>query len=101
MLFQPPKLDALERDVLGRIDELKNNLGYSVQRPRRWQGLLRRLSFARAIQGSNGIEGFHVTVEDAIAAAEGDEPLDAKAEDWQALVGYRAAMTYVLQLADD
>ncbi len=101
MLFQVPQLDAHERDVLGRIDQLKNNLGYSVQRPRRWEGLLRRLSFARAIQGSNSIEGFHVTVEDALAAAEGDEPLDAQAEDWQALLGYRAAMTYVLQLADD
>jgi Fic family protein len=63
--------------------------------------LLRRATFARAIQGSNSIEGYNVTFEDAIAAAEGEEPLDAAQETWAAVMGYRNAMTYVLQLADD
>ncbi|MGB6979915.1 MAG: Fic family protein, partial [Candidatus Acidiferrales bacterium] len=47
------------------------------------------------------IEGFLVTAEDAIAAAEGDEPLEAGEETWHAVTGYRNAMTYVLQLAKD
>jgi len=57
--------------------------------------------FARGIRGSNSIEGYNVTVEDAIAAIEGEEPLDATAEAWAAIQGYRTAMTYVLNLAND
>jgi Fic family protein len=101
MLFETPKLHELEIDVIGRIDDLKQTLRYSVQTPKRWPGLLRRALFARAIRASNSIEGFHVTVEDAIAAVEGDEPLDAADADWKAVRGYRSAMTYVLQLAAD
>ncbi|MGD0868198.1 MAG: Fic family protein [Bryobacteraceae bacterium] len=101
MLFEAPKLDGLEIDVIGRIDDLKQTLRYSVQTPKRWPGLLRRALFARAIRASNSIEGFNVTVEDAIAAVEGDDPLDAADADWKAVRGYRSAMTYVLQLAAD
>jgi Fic family protein len=56
---------------------------------------------ARAIRGSNSIEGYNVTAEDAIAAAEGEEPLEADRESWLAVTGYRTAMTFVLQLAKD
>jgi Fic family protein len=101
MLFETPKLDGLEIDVIARIDELKQTLRYSIQTPKRWPGLLRRALFARAIRASNSIEGFNVTVEDAIAAVEGDEPLEAADVDWKAVRGYRSAMTYVLQLAAD
>ena len=101
MLFEAPKLDHLELGVIGHIEDLKRSLKYAVQSPKRWPGLLRRALFARAIRASNSIEGFNVTVEDAIAAVEGDEPLDAAAADWQAVRGYRSAMTYVLQLAED
>ncbi len=51
--------------------------------------------------GSNSIEGYNVTQEDAIAAADGEEPLDAQSETWAAITGYRNALTYVLQLSDD
>ena len=101
LLFRPPALDAREMDVIERISDLRKSLGYAVGDPVRWQGPLRRIAFARAIRASNSIEGHHVTFDDALAAAEGEEPLDAKHEDWMAVTGYRAAMTYVLQLADD
>src|SRR5215218_722030 len=102
MIFTAPILDSKEMEVLGRIDELRRTLGYSVgASPKRWYGLLRRVSFARAVRGSNSIEGYDVSLDDAIAAAEGEEPLDAKAEAWAAVTGYQSAMTYVLQLADD
>jgi Fic family protein len=101
MLFETPKLDGLELEVIGRIDNLRQTLKYAVQTPKRWPGLLRRALFARAIMASNSIEGYNVTVEDALAAVEGDEPLDAASEAWRAVVGYRSAMTYVLQLAED
>lgn len=55
--------------------------------------------FARAIQGSNTIEGYNATLADAMAVADGEAPLDAAEETTQALAGYRDAMTYVLQLA--
>ena len=101
MLFQPPKLDELELGVVARIEELQQTLRYAVQSPKRWPGLLRRALFARAIMASNSIEGFNVTVEDAIAAVEGGQPMDAADADWLAVRGYRSAMTYVLQLAQD
>ena len=102
MLLQPCVLDEIELEVVRRIEELRERLRYAVaDHPRRWHGLLRRNALARAIRGSNSIEGYNITVDDAIAAAEGEEPLDASAETWAAIQGYRAAMTYVLQLAHD
>ncbi|HEX4963820.1 MAG TPA: Fic family protein [Thermoanaerobaculia bacterium] len=102
MIFQPSPLDAQELEVLDRIEELKRLLGQSVSStPRRWYGLLRRTTFARAVRGSNSIEGYNVALDDAIAAAEGEEPLDPKTEAWAAVSGYQLAMTYVLQLAGD
>ena len=102
MLFRAPPLGDKEREVLAQIESLRRELRYAVdQNPRRWQGLLRRSTFARNIRGSNSIEGYNVTVEDAIAAAAGEEPQDADAVAWAAVTGYRQAMTYVLQLADD
>lgn len=102
MLFQIPDLDSKEREVLDRIEELKRVLGYAVSTaPRRWYGVLRRVTFARAIRGSNSIEGYVVSVDDAVAAAEGGEPLEADARAWEAVKAYRTAMTYVIQLADD
>jgi Fic family protein len=88
--------------VVERVDAMRLRLKFMLQQaPRRWTGLLRRSTFARAIQGSNAIEGYNVTRDDAIAAVEGEEPLDDKTEAWLAVRGYREAMTYVLQLADD
>jgi Fic family protein len=102
MLFRPPALDEKQKVVVARTEGLRRELRYAVdQNPRRWQGLLRRSTFARNIRGSNSIEGYNVTVEDAIAAAAGEEPQDADAVAWAAVTGYRQAMTYVLQLADD
>lgn len=102
MLFTHTDLPELHLRVVERIDRLRDRLRFLLQgQPRRWTGLLRRSTFARAIQGSNSIEGYHVTVDDAVAAVEGEEPLDERTEAWQAVTGYRNAMSYVLQLADD
>jgi Fic family protein len=100
MIFQVPAISEAELSVHGQIDQLREKLVYAVS-SRRWYGLLSRVSRAKAIQGSNSIEGYNVTVEDALAAVDGEEPLDAKGETWAAVLGYRNAMTYVLQLSDD
>lgn len=101
MLFAPPSLDGREVAVLGTIGELKDVLRLQLHEPRRWQGSLRRLSLAKNIQGSNSIEGYDATLDDAAALALGEEPLDTTAEARLALEGYQRAMTYVLQLAQE
>jgi Fic family protein len=102
MLFRTPELNEQDRAVIAQVDDVKQSLRYAVGSTQsRWQGLLRRSTFARNIQGSNSIEGYNVTIDDAIAAAVGEEPLEADAESWAAVRGYRSAMTYVVQLADD
>lgn len=101
MLFQAPELDDEEKAVLGRIEKNRTSMAYQVRDPQRWTGLLRKDLFARAIRGSNSIEGYNVSASDALAAAEGSEPLEADEAAWDAVTGYRTAMTYILQLADD
>lgn len=101
MLFRQPELESVEIDVLGQIGELKKALRHRTYEPRRWDGSLRRLSFARAIQGSNTIEGYTVAIDDAAAIADREEPLDASDETRLALQGYRDAMRYVIQIAQD
>ena len=101
MLFATPELRDRELEVLQEIEERKQDLRWQLHEPRRWAGSLRRLSFARAIQGSNSIEGYSAALDDAAAIADREEPLDAKEETWRALSGYRDAMTYVLQLANE
>ena len=101
MLFAAPESDAKELEVLSEIEGLRRRLRHQLIEPRRWYGSLRRLSIARAIQGSNSIEGFDANLADAAAVAVGEEPLDTNQETRLALKGYRDAMTFVLQLASD
>jgi len=101
MLFATPTLTTEERWVLDHVEELRARLGARTREPRVWVGLLRRTALARAIQGSNSIEGYNASIEDALAAVDDDEPAGAHDETWRATVGYRDAMNYVLQLADD
>lgn len=101
MLFEAPPLDERELEVLERIGALKSSLRFQLHEPRRWSGALRRMAFARNIQGSNSIEGFDAALDDAAAVALGEEPLDATTETRHALEGYRNAMTYVLQIVEE
>ena len=101
MIYDVPTLGPEEEAALASIEKLRRDLRYYVAEPRRWVGSVRRVLSARAIQGSNSIEGFNVSVEDAIAAIEGEEQVEAAQVDRQAVQGYQRAMTYVRQLADD
>lgn len=101
MIFVAPELGEAELRVLERIEDLKTRLRHQLHDPRRWAGSLRRVSLARAIQGSNSIEGYEAGLDDAVDVAAGEEPLDANEETGLALRGYRDAMTYVLQMAED
>lgn len=100
-IFATPELNPSEIAAIGLIDELREEMRASVAEPRRWAGTLRRMEFARAVQGSNSIEGYNASLDDAIAAVEDEPTLDAEDETVLAIAGYRDAMTYVLQLAED
>jgi Fic family protein len=101
VIFSPPELEQADHRALAEVEQLQEQLATVVRAPRRWLGTLRRLTLARAIQGSNSIEGYNASLDDVAAAAEGEATLDADAETEQALAGYRDAMTYVLQLSRD
>lgn len=98
-LFRAPPLDDSDRRAMDEILNKHREVRHQVAAPRRWIGLLRRVAMARAVRGSNTIEGFTVSVDDAFAALDDQEPMDAGELTWQAVRGYRDAMTYVLQLA--
>ena len=101
MLYQPPALTPDDEAVLDLIRRSWTQLRFNLQNhPRRWTGLLARTLRARAIQGSNSIEGFVVSREDALAVVDGDEPAEADRESAHAVSGYRDAMGYVLRLAN-
>lgn len=101
MVFQAPDLRQDEAEVLGLIEGLRDDLRDRVAEPRRWNGSLRRMAFARAVQASNSIEGYNASLDDVIAAVDGEPILDADQETQLAVAGYRDAMTYVLQIAGD
>jgi Fic family protein len=98
MLFVAPPLGPDERRVLEETAELHRRLHHLAGEPRRWSGSLRKVAFAVAVQSSNTIEGYTVTLEQALEAERDDE---VDPETWHAVAGYRDALTYILQLADD
>ena len=98
MIFQAPELRPDELDVLQLLSQQREELHDRVAEPRRWRGSLRRMAFARAVQGSNSIEGYNASLDDVISAVEGEPTMDANEETQHALAGYRDAMTYVLQI---
>ena len=102
MIFTYRSLDAEEAAVLDRINEMRRQLRYYVvQEPRRWTGLLARMTRARALRASNSIEGIIVSAEDALAAIDNEDPTEADKSTWQAVAGYHAAMDYILQRCRD
>ena len=102
MLFRYAAPGPDERRVLDRIEAMRHDLRYYVaQSPRRWTGLLARLTRARAMRASNSIEGINISTEDAVAVIDNEEPADADKATWRAVEGYRSAMDYILQRCRD
>ena len=100
MIYEAPEMTAADAAVADEIEGLREQLRPYLRMRRRWYGTLRRAQFARAVQGSNSIEGYHASVEDAAAVIDHDAPFADVSEDTiSAVAGYRDAMTYALQLA--
>lgn len=100
-VYTTPKPDNDELRVIELIDGLREEMKHRVSEPRRWSGSLRRMLEAHAVQASNSIEGYNATLSDVLATADGEQPMEADEATRQAVVGYREAMTYVLQLTQD
>jgi len=102
MIYVSPPLDEADRGVLELIEHQRGRLKIHTQSSsKRWIGSLRRSTLARAIQGSNSIEGYNATLDDALAAVEDEQPVDEHTETWLAIRGYRNALTYIGQAATD
>jgi Fic family protein len=101
VLFATPTLREDDHRVVEEINTLRRQLAVYLHEPRRWTGQLRRNLTARAVRGSNSIEGYDVTLDDALALLEDEEPLDADKQTSQEIIGYGNALTYIQQLADD
>jgi Fic family protein len=102
MIHSYPKLEPIDQEVLGLIREQRRLLRFQVgQAPLRWRGFLRKNTFARALRGSNSIEGINANLQEALAIVDEERPGTLEEETLRALEGYRAAMTYILRIHDD
>jgi Fic family protein len=102
MIYEYPTLEALDVEVLGMIRQQRKLLRYQVsQNPLRWDGFLRKNTFARALQGSNSIEGYDADLSEAVAIIDDERPETLEEETIRALEGYRKAMTYIMRVHDD
>ena len=102
MIFTEPALSAKDCKVLEILERQRVRLRITTgNNPRRWYGTLRKSTLARAIQGSNAIEGYNASMDEAMAAVEDEPPLEEKTEAWAAINGYRTAMTYIMQAVED
>lgn len=102
MIFDYPKLENIDHDVLALIREQRRMLKFQVgQNPLRWNGFLRKNTFARALQGSNSIEGINANLDEAVAIIDDERPESLEEETIRALEGYRQAMTYIIRVHDD
>lgn len=98
MLYATPGLTAKDERVLADLKEIRRDLRFRVSEPHGWTGQLRRHLQARAIQGSNSIEGYQASVEDVESVVAGDVPLEASPQVTQEIAGYRQALGYVQAL---
>jgi Fic family protein len=102
MLYTYTQLDEAETAVVARIEAMQRDLRhYVILEPRRWTGLLARMTRARALRASNSIEDINVSQEDALAAVDSEDPIEADRHTWRAVLGYQTAMTYILQRCRD
>lgn len=102
MIHAYPKLEGIDSDVLALIREQRRALRHQVsQNPLRWGGFLRKNTFARALQGSNSIEGIDANLVEAMAIIDEERPETLEEETIKAFQGYRQAMTYIMRVHDD
>ena len=99
MLFTYPALDDAEKRVEHATTRIRAALRrYVTAELPGWTDLLTRMTRASALAASNSAAGGYVSEEDAIAAIDREDPANTDRDTWQAVVGYRQATDYILQL---
>ncbi|MBS1869481.1 MAG: Fic family protein [Actinobacteria bacterium] len=101
MLFSTPDLDDVTAGDLEELDGLRARLIRETHRPAPWMGTLRRLVKATTIAQSTGIEGFHVSDDEALSLVTGSARAGAGETAQQAVECYARAMNHVAVLARD
>jgi Fic family protein len=100
MLYRTPVLDGQDEKVLQEIESMRRQLRVYLAAQLRWDRPLRRHMAARAVAGSNTIEGYAASVDDVEAIMTGEQPLQAGEEVAGEIAGYQQAMTYIQSLSD-
>lgn len=100
-IYAVPPLTSEDQAVLGELHQMRREMRHLLRTPRRWEGGLRRSAQAKAVQGSNSIEGYVVAEDDALAALDDEEPMSADEKTFAEIKGYQRAMDYVLVTGDD
>lgn len=103
MLYATPRLDRQDRRVLREIDGYYESSRRSTggAKPREWLGGVRKRLVAAAIMGSNTIEGYSVELSTAAAIVSGAPvPADVPDESRDAVLGYRDALTWVMNTSE-
>jgi len=100
-IYATPTLTSEDKAVLAEIHQMRRALRHVLKTPKRWEGGLRRSALARAIRGSNSIEGYEVAEDDAAAALDDEEPISADERTFLEIQGYRDALGYVLAMGEE
>lgn len=100
MLHRVPEITVDDVAVLDALDAIRRDLRHALARPRRWHGTLRRQARARAVRGSNSIEGISVSEDEAFAIVGGEDDQVSVDSTWLAIKGYSDAMTYLQVFAE-
>ncbi|MBF8192179.1 Fic family protein [Nonomuraea sp. K274] len=100
MLYGTPKLSDADIRVVEEIEQMRHDLRMHLRPQEQWTKQLRRSLTARAIVGSNTIEGYAASVEDVEALMAGEAPLETSDTTRRELENYRRAMAYIQALSD-
>jgi Fic family protein len=100
MLYGTPKLNGADLHVVEEIEQIRHRLRLHLRPQERWTKQLRRSLTARAIVGSNTIEGYAASVEDVEALMAGEAPLETSDVTRREVESYQRAMTYIQALSD-
>src|SRR5258707_13056387 len=99
-IYECPGLTSEDLRVLGEIHTMRVGLAAVMRTPRRWTGGLRRSMLAKAIRGSNSIEGYVVAEDEAAAALDDEEPVTPDRQTFAGIGGFRQTPGFCLQMAE-
>ncbi|GAA4997318.1 Dot/Icm type IV secretion system effector CoxFIC1 [Yinghuangia aomiensis] len=99
-IYATPPLDTGDQRVLTEVEELRERLSLRLRPGRPWSGQLRRNMTARAIAGSNAIEGYPMRVSEVEALLVGEQPMGTPEPTRIEVDGYRRALSWIQALSD-